>query len=224
MKAISRALAITLGAGIWVTMFVPNASADRGDLFNFGAGVNSSRPAVTLRVVNEAGVDQRTLIRAGDEAAAILRRSEVELVWLSCEAGWADPTSTDPCRRQTGPVEFWFFIVRRKPRAKSDEMVGFTDWDEISNKGLAGAYYPAAVELARRYRIDCDAYQILGAAIAHEVGHLLLGANAHSSLGLMQAFWGPAQVKRISTGSLNFTSDQSKQIQNAIRIRNADSQ
>ena len=186
----------------------------------FGASVKNSSPTITLRIVNEAGVDQRTLSRAGSEAAAILGRSGVKLIWLTCEAGWADPTSLNPCRQQTGPLEFWFFVVGRKPRGKSTEMVGFTDWNESSNHGLAGVYYPAAVELARKYRTDCDAYQILGAAIAHEVGHLLLGENTHSSLGLMLAVWDLPQVKRISTGALNFSSDQSKRLQYAIRIRN----
>jgi len=181
-----------------------------------GASASGFKPTITLRMVNEAGVDQRTLTRAAGEATAILARSGVQLIWLSCEAGLADPTSADPCLRQTGPLEFWFFIVVRRPRGNSVEMVGFTDWDESSTKGLAGAFYPSAALLAQRYRNDCDVYQILGAAIAHEVGHLILGANAHSSLGLMQAVWDAAQVKRISTGALNFTPDQSKRLQNAI--------
>jgi len=185
----------------------------------FGASANHSRPAITLRMVNEAGVDPRTISRAVGEAAAILDRSGVELVWLSCEAGWADPTSANPCRQETGLREFWFFIVAQKPRGNSTEMVGFTDWVEGSTHGLAGAYYPAAVQLARRDRNDCDTYQILGAAIAHEVGHLLLGPNAHSSLGVMQAVWNPAQVKQITTGALNFTPDQSQRLQDAIRVR-----
>ena len=190
---------------------------------SLGAGAKDTRPTITLRMVNEAGIDQRTILRALREAAAIFGHSGVELVWLSCEAGWADPTSANPCRQQTGPLEFWFFIVAQKPRGKSTEMVGFTDWVEGSTHGLAGAYYPGAVQLARRDQYDCDPYQILGAAIAHEVGHLLLGANAHSSLGLMQAVWNREQVKQITTGALNFTPDQSTRLQNAIRIRKGES-
>lgn len=209
MKAYRNTHALLMVLGVTWTAFP-----------SLGAGANDTKPTITLRMVNEAGVDHRTISRAVREAAAILDHSGVELVWLSCEAGWADPTSVNPCRQQTGPLEFWFFIVAQKPRGKSTEMVGFTDWVEGSTHGLAGAYYPAAVQLARRDQNDCDTYQILGAAIAHEVGHLLLGANAHSSLGLMQAVWNPVQVKQITTGALNFTPDQSARLKNAIKIRN----
>jgi hypothetical protein len=65
----------------------------------FAASTNISRPTITLRIVNEADVDQRAISRAVAEAAAILSRSGVDLVWLSCEAGWADATSRNPCRQ-----------------------------------------------------------------------------------------------------------------------------
>jgi hypothetical protein len=34
-----------------------------------------------------------------------------------------------------------------------------------------------------------DAATVLGFAIAHEIGHLLLGTNAHAASGLMRAVW-----------------------------------
>ena len=44
--------------------------------------------------------------------------------------------------------------------------------------------------------------------MAHELGHLLLGSNAHSSTGIMRAHWQGEELHRLSRGSLEFTSEQ----------------
>jgi hypothetical protein len=54
--------------------------------------------------------------------------------------------------------------------------------------------------------------QILGYVIAHELGHLLLGSNAHSSLGVMRPHWSRTELQSISMGRLSFTADQGRQI------------
>jgi len=175
------------------------------------------RPTITLRVVNEAGTDDRTLLRAEKEAAAILGRSGVDLVSLACEAGRADWAANNPCERDPKPTEFWLHIVARKPAAAPGDTLGFSELDEASGFGLAGVYYPAAVEAAKTCRADL--YEILGAAIAHEVGHLMLGANAHSPQGVMSPHWSKAQYVLISIGELSFTSDQARLLQGEIRRR-----
>jgi hypothetical protein len=51
---------------------------------------------------------------------------------------------------------------------------------------------------------------ILGNAIAHEFGHLLLGPNAHSSDGIMRAHWNREFLKLANRGSLHFTTEQAQ--------------
>jgi hypothetical protein len=51
---------------------------------------------------------------------------------------------------------------------------------------------------------------VLGHAIAHEMGHILLGSNSHFSDGIMQAQWGKAALTHASKGDLLFTIDQSR--------------
>jgi len=96
-------------------------------------------------------------------------------------------------------------------------MLGFTELDEASGSSSAGVLYPAAVETAKRYR--CDVFQIVGAAIAHEIGHLILGANAHAPQGLMTPQWGPLQFELISIGELSFTSRQAILLQDEVTRR-----
>lgn len=54
--------------------------------------------------------------------------------------------------------------------------------------------------------------QILGYVMAHELGHLLLGSNAHSKLGVMRPHWSKAELQSISMGRLSFTADQGREI------------
>lgn len=120
----------------------------------------------------------------------------------------------NPCQRELGPAEFWFRILARRPRATSDDMLGFTELDERLGTASSGVSYSAAVQAAKEY--DRDVFQVLGAAIAHEVGHLLLGANAHTHLGVMCPYWGRTQFELISISELIFTADQSKRLRHQI--------
>jgi hypothetical protein len=65
-------------------------------------------------------------------------------------------------------------------------------------------------QFARAY--DVELGTMLAHVIAHEIGHLLLPPNAHSSTGLMQPAWDKALVREAARGSLTFTEAQAAQI------------
>jgi hypothetical protein len=93
-------------------------------------------------------------------------------------------------------------------------VLGFTESDDTQDIASGGLYYPTALEMARKWRIGVG--EILGAAIAHEVGHLLLGADAHSAYGVMQAAWSRPQFELIGLSELNFSREQEKMLQARI--------
>ncbi len=66
-------------------------------------------------------------------------------------------------------------------------------------------FYPVVEEWAQG---GVTREQILGHALAHEIGHLLLSSNLHFPAGLMQAKWGPGELHRVSRGDLLFTREQ----------------
>jgi uncharacterized protein (DUF2062 family) len=53
---------------------------------------------------------------------------------------------------------------------------------------------------------------LLAYAAAHELGHLLLGANAHSRRGLMKATWERTDLIALSQKSLRFDREQCRRI------------
>src|SRR5260370_10440677 len=173
--------------------------------------------AIRLRVVNESAADRRSMALASKELTEILGRAGVSLIWLTCTSGWADWLSTDPCQRERAPSEFWLRIVSRRPAGTSTRVLAFSELDETPGLRSAGVYYPAAVEAAGKNGLAAGT--VLGAAIAHEVGHLVLGENAHSQEGLMSSDWRWPQFKRLSIGELSFTPREAKLLQDELRIR-----
>ena len=60
---------------------------------------------------------------------------------------------------------------------------------------------------------ELSASRMLGHAIAHEIGHLLLGHNSHSPGGIMVAPWSKQDLWRMSKGDLLFTHQEIARIQ-----------
>jgi hypothetical protein len=48
--------------------------------------------------------------------------------------------------------------------------------------------------------------------MAHEMGHLLLGSNAHAINGIMRAHWESGELSRIAMGTLLFLPEQAKRM------------
>jgi hypothetical protein len=64
------------------------------------------------------------------------------------------------------------------------------------------------------YRSDKAA--VMAAAIAHELGHLLLSPHAHGPVGIMRADWNATDFSRASAGQLFFMPDQAKEIRQLV--------
>jgi hypothetical protein len=169
----------------------------------------SPSPMMTLLVYNSARAPAGKLAQAEREAGRILGEAGVRAIWLDC----IDQPAADPqglCSRAREPTDL---VVRVLPGPNQirfqDTRFGFAFLPT-----LASVYYDYAVRLGKS-----DAPIFLGCAIAHEVGHLLLGPNSHSIVGLMQGDWGPKELRLALMSGLLFTSDQSKLIRAEARRR-----
>jgi predicted HD phosphohydrolase len=75
---------------------------------------------------------------------------------------------------------------------------------------IAAVFYHGAVELEGSNR--ARRAEILGATLAHEVGHLLMSDNRHSNAGILRAHWNDQDLKLISQGRMWFTTDQAERM------------
>jgi hypothetical protein len=81
----------------------------------------------------------------------------------------------------------------------------------------ANIYYERVRQLAGKQLVSETC--ILGAGIAHELGHLLLRGISHSSSGIMRAEWTVADLDAAASGRLLFTSAQAAAIRDEVRRR-----
>jgi hypothetical protein len=169
-------------------------------------------PAVTrevltlhVHVYNLANVGGRTLERALDETTCILVAAGIQTLW---EPG--DPDSPEAhmsdfsASAQDKPDARNFLVVRMVrgfPANIRPSALGYSlpaaqrgahvtmFYDRIENVSLG---VPPTVQ------------KILGDALAHEIGHLLLGSGEHSRRGIMKEIWTRADYQRLAVRSLEF--------------------
>lgn len=69
---------------------------------------------------------------------------------------------------------------------------------------------------------DIDVGTLLGRAMAHEIGHLLLGTPEHADTGLMQALWSRESIRGSADAQWLFNARDSRKMRDALRTRAAE--
>jgi hypothetical protein len=178
-----------------------------------------SVPKITLRVYNYARVPTPILVSTEPVAAQILRRAGLETEWLDCRLSAADPR-TPACER---PLSSSDLILKLLPPSMAQTVAvnGDTFGIALTVDGKpardAIIFYQRALDLARTGYVHEQ--EILAAAMAHEIGHLLLGPNSHSSTGIMRAKWTRDELELARLGRLLFTPEQSALLRAEVLAR-----
>ncbi len=71
-------------------------------------------------------------------------------------------------------------------------------------------YVDRAESVARGAGIDTR--RLLGLAIAHEIGHVLLNSNSHAPSGLMRADWSRTELQRQDPAAWRFLETEAAQV------------
>jgi hypothetical protein len=82
---------------------------------------------------------------------------------------------------------------------------------------IASVFYHRAVELEAG-KSGARA-EILGGALAHEIGHLLLAETSHSKTGVLRAEWGDQDLRMLACGRLWFTPEQAARMVSLVKER-----
>jgi len=184
-----------------------------------GSGSDAS-PRVTVRVYNYA-LARALLIRSEGEATTILKHAGLQVAWVDCPLTAAEVANCPECQVQP---EMTDFVLRIVTAEQAEKLAGHGEamgeaLDCLAEEVGCSAYvfYRDVQELARAG--DASQYQLLGHAMAHELGHLLLGRNAHSRTGIMRAEWNPREISTIARTYLLFTDEQAQRIRDEISAR-----
>ena len=121
----------------------------------------------------------REFDEARDVATAILAHSGIHVMWIAC---W--PVAAADCARPLGVNELIArFAAAADANAQSHAgSLGFSMIDGSTGPATVATVYVDRVErLARDVRVD--AALIIGRALAHEIGHTLMGTTRHAGDG-----------------------------------------
>ena len=179
------------------------------------AGGGDPFPTVMIRVYNYSQASPRVLTRAEREAGRILDAAGLRTVWLQCPVGPSTVTPKGLCEKELEATDVRLRVLAAPTEnGFQDTVFGFT-----VHPAFATVYYDYAMRHAKGDRIESETPIILGCVIAHELGHLLLGADGHSRAGIMQPRWEPDQVRQLMMGSLLFTAAQAKLMREQAQMR-----
>jgi hypothetical protein len=183
----------------------------------------AQNPQVTVSVFSDVPVSRDLLARAEQRAQEIFVNVDVDIAWIDCTLTAADNGPNPACRRSYGPDDLVLTITSHLSNATSDAAFGVAFLGSDGRGRYADVFWSRALQLDANSdassRLGLD--RILGSIMAHEMGHLLLGLNAHSVRGLMRAHWGIDELGRIDMGTLRFLPEQGKRMR--ARIANATS-
>jgi hypothetical protein len=156
-----------------------------------------------LVIYNHAKVEEETLTQAKNKTTNIFDRAGAQLVWHDGFAYAAErrklqiPPPEDPAT----------LVVKLQPDS------------EAARYGVRSACGGIGLESGVIIFVRKFDATWLGHVIAHELGHILLGANAHSLAGIMRGTLLPDDWEKAAQGTLSFTPSQSRQIREWIAKR-----
>jgi hypothetical protein len=165
---------------------------------------------VVVRVYDMHGVPADTAATARATAERILNTASVTVRWAAC-----------PCGKPAGPVELMIRLADATPASEPDSL-GFSYVDLDRQAGtLATVFADRVRALADAARVDEG--ELLGRAMAHEIGHLIIGTRDHASAGLMRGRWTSIELAQNHPVDWQFRPTDGEAFRRALvrRIRGA---
>jgi hypothetical protein len=155
-------------------------------------------PPLPILVYNVAQVELPVLVEAEAAATQIFAEAGVEAIWSNCP-------DHQECGGETNGPAFRIRILSQGKGIVTHDPLGVAiPCDRSMGACLFYVFYAPIDDLAERHHVRQG--HVLGQVITHEIGHTLLGPNAHAVSGIMQARLPNADLEHM----LYFTSGQAR--------------
>lgn len=204
---------------VLIVMALAGMSVHARQVEEFGANARLAVSRVTLNVAvcNLGNIPGWVIEQAETDAAYVFRAVDVDVHWLSCAE-----MNVEGVRMRTD------FILRVRvggdatpPGLASLDLMGRAFLNAQGTGYIADIYYARIQELTRQYPF-ASSDRVLGYTMAHELGHLLIGAG-HRATGIMRGPWGRMEFEALSLYHLTFSNAERAAILRKLRSRAAGS-
>jgi hypothetical protein len=181
-----------------------------------GIGKAGSATSLTVLIYNYAQAPDGELTDAEAFAARSYRAAGIELTWVECATSEDGSEKFRACEQASKGRPLFLKIIPEEMAAGIRHSAEADDALGIAFVSHAFVLYPRVRERARVWGLP--EYVVLGRTMAHELGHLLLGANSHSATGLMRPRFTRRDVS-LESGQFLFDPQQAKRLLVALHSR-----
>jgi hypothetical protein len=169
------------------------------------ASASGSAQKLVVRLYDYSDLSAKQTLRLTEAADLVFGHSGIHIIWHHCRGVLAvEPEAT--CGGEMQVNEIAVSLQPSGPRSADEARMGYSI---VTAEG--GTYARVIVPAVRAQAAECGvAFDILmGYAVAHEVGHCLLGPG-HSHAGLMRGTWTRADASDMSRLSLHLTKQEAR--------------
>ena len=191
-----------------------------GSLAGWASDQQKPDSQLTVVVTNRAGATAHVVADAERLAGRVFLHAGVSVEWMNCGPG-PDASLDSRC---DGPIPKGGLVVRIVPHARTLSEGIFGVSFVANDTGTYADVFFDPIQQLRALNKEPSLAAILGDVMAHELGHLLLGSNAHSQEGIMKAHWQPTQLHSVAKGQMQFTPEQASKMRTKIAVHQSDSQ
>lgn len=181
-------------------------------------------PSITVLVYNYAAIPSEVLAQTETEAARIYHGGSIEIQWLDCPLSLKEAAQFPACQVPTGPTKLAVRLLSQSMAERLRQVqdsLGFALYPENGGFAtIANVFAHDAEQLADSRGMRRGV--VLGHVLAHEVGHLLLGAGSHSISGIMHVPWRQKELKLVAQGLMTFAPAELEKMQTNISVRMAE--
>jgi len=168
------------------------------------AAMNDMEPlSIHVLIQDETKIPPATLAAARTIATRIFRDVGVRIEWLDSDSALSVKALGEADRSAFWKALYTVHVVTRVTAAAPGNALGFAS----PGTRVSTVVYQRVEQMSRD--AGTDPAVVLGHAMAHELGHLLLRRASHSAAGLMQA---SLDVQRSAQGRVSFTAEEAQSI------------
>jgi hypothetical protein len=169
---------------------------------------------ISVRVYDLSGIVPATLERAINEASRIFAQANVEARWKAGDPNAQEAHETDQSApsafRDRRVREYLVLRIGRGLAVKAPPTALGISYPHAQFGVSATVFEDRIEDLCTTPGVDFAV--LLGYAIAHELGHVVLALDNHSSIGIMRARLAPTELPAARLRMLAFTPDQATRI------------
>jgi len=186
-------------------------------------GSLTAQTTLDVRVYDWGKTPVSALEEAGRTVAKIYRQAGIEVRWIveSPEAPEArivklvDPPRKEHLRRVECAArrDIALLVLPEAPEGERRGVMGYAN--PLAPAGInATIYRSRVVDAVREHGVTEGV--LLGHAVAHEIGHVLLRSSGHGSNGLMAGGWNDGVFRQIRTAGLPIGRSEGQKMQAAL--------